>query len=48
MCCSNTGAKGVMNEGKEGMADYKKDGGNNAQFEDEAQNLKGSSIEPTK
>ena len=38
-----------MNEGKEGMADYKKDGGNKAQFaKDEAQNLKGSSIEPNK
>ena len=37
--------KGIANEGKEGMADYKKDGGNKMQFgKDEAQNLKGVSL----
>lgn len=37
--------KGITNEAKEGMADYKKDGGNKMQFgKDEAQNLKGVSL----
>lgn len=47
VCCRNQGMKGVANEGKEGMADYKKDQGNMQQFgKDEVQNFKGSSVKP--
>lgn len=47
-CRSNQGVKGIENEGKEGMADYKKDQGNKAQFaKDEAANLKGVSLQPS-
>ena len=43
-CCSQTGAKGLEQEGKTAEQNYKKDAGNNAQFgKDEFSALKGVS-----